>query len=168
MNGKSILKNYIDTHFSDYDEDVKEKLVESFYFVVRKVLFGHDDIFIGINDELMWKVVNFMTCNNTPFFREMCEILKERAHSFTSTRYTLAMEVLQYGEKITNPFLDRKDLVASDIYPANSLQEAVLAAKNRLSLYQGLGLVRFSIYDNEEYKSYNDTEVRSMFHEFNE
>ena len=168
MNGKSILKNYIDTHFSDYDEDVKNQLVESFYFVVRKVFFGHDDIFIGLNDELMWKVVNFMTCNNTPFFREMCEVLKERAHSFTSTRYTLVTEVLENGEKFLDPYLDRKDLVASDIYPANSLQEAVLAAKNRLSLYQELGVVRFSIYDNEEYKSYNDTEVRSMFYAFNE
>ena len=168
MNGKSILKNYIDIHFWDYDEEVKEKIVDSFYFIVRKVLFGHNDICIGINDELMWKIVNFMTCNNTPFFRKMCEVLKERAHSFTSTRYTLTMEVLQDMEKITDPFLDRKDLVASDIYPANSLHEAVLAAKNRLSPYQELGLVRFSIYDNEENKSYNDTEVRSMFYAFNE
>lgn len=164
MNGKPIIENYINTHFSDYDEETREKIAQSFHFLVRKVLFGHNDIFIGINDELIWQVVNYMTDNNTPYFCNVCVNLKELAHWFTSSRYTLVMEVLKNGKKFLETHLENDDLVTSDIYTANTLEEAIGAAYNRYEMWNK-GVTRFTIYDNEENKVYRDSLIRLMFND---
>ena len=170
MDGKPILKHYIDTHFSDYDEEVKDKIVDSFYFLIRKVLFGHDDIFIGIHDELIWQVVNHMTSNNTPYFRDVCETLKERAHHFTSSEYTLVMEVVLKSDEdaLSYPYIDKSYLLTSDIYTADTFEEAIGAAYNRNEYWsQDCGAAtRFTIYDNENLKVYRDAEIREKFNDY--
>ena len=172
MEGKPILKHYIDTHFSDYDEEVKEKIVDSFYFLIRKVLFGHDDIFIGIHDELIWQVVNHMSGNYTPYFREVCETLKERAHQFTSSKYTLVMEVVLKSDedKLSYPYIDKSYLLTSDIYTgvSDTFEEAIGAAYNRNEYWsQDCGVAtRFTIYDNKNLKVYRDAEIRERFNDY--